>query len=306
MAADTVLLTRKRVFSAAIESTTASAATLNAAAGIFNAFAVKYTSEIPPVEREGQGSFTMLPPVAGPRWGTLEFETEVYNAATPPLWLSTLLVACGCTVSSSTYTPSSSVYNTASIGIYQDGGRLRTLVGAVGNAVFTGEVGKPMRAKWKFEGVWIAPSTVSQITPTYPTTIPPRFASGAITIGGASYRFGKLEFDLGNTIAKREDEGHVSGYRAAIVTSRKPTLKVSPEAQRLDTGKDWTADYLASTSATLSAVIGTGTNGVITIGSTLYHQAPPQDEDRDGIHLDSLDFTCASGTSDGEWSIVAS
>lgn len=308
MATDGVILWRDRIFAANVEATTGTAIALVGADGVFNAFAPDIKPAIPPTDRMGQGSLTRLAPVPGAREGAYKLRTEVFNAAVAPLSFSRLLLACGFTVSTGVYTPLTAAQTTLTLGMYQGPttSRFKSLAGAMGNVKISGEYGKPAYFDWDFKGKWVAPAGATKIAPTYPTTNPPRVAAATFTIGGTTYRLGKFEIDLQNKVVMRQDVTDVTGYRAAFITDRNPILRVPIESLPLAT-HDFFADHLAMTTAALSIVIGTGTNGTVTIaGSNLQLYNPPQDEDRDGINLDALEFVFTSTTADGEMSITLS
>lgn len=306
MATDTVLVTRKRVMAAAVETTTGTAVAVGATQGVFNVFDHKLDATIPPTERQAQASMSALVPIPGARMGKYIYKTELYNAASAPPWLSVLLLSCGCQVSTGVYSPLTSAATTSTQTLYQDGSRQKVLTGCQGNAKFIGEYGKPVMAEWDFMGKWVAPATTSIIAPTYPTVIPPRFAGATLTVGGTAYRLGKFEFDLGNKVVMRQDVTDVTGYRAAFITERKPIIKIPVEALPFGT-QDWYAAHLAMTTYAFSMAIGTGTNGILTLAATnLQLLNPPQDEDRDGLLLDSLEFLCTTSTADAEWTLTPS
>ena len=308
MATDGVILVRNRVFAGNIETTTGTPIALTGTDGVFNVFSPDFKSEIPPSERMGQGSLTRLAPIPGARMGKFSFKTELYNAVTVPFIWSRLLLACGFQVTAGVYTPLTSMLSTLTLGMYQgDSSRFKSIAGAMGNLKIVGETGKPAMMEWEFTGKHIAPATATKIAPTYPTTVPARVAGITLTIGGVgTYRAGKFELDLGNKVVMRQDMTDVTGYRAATITDRKPVFKIPIESLPLATHDFW-ADHLASTTAALSIVIGSGLGGTVTIAATnLQFINPPQDEDRDGINLDSLEFVCTSTTADSELSLTLS
>ena len=308
MPTDGVILVRNRVFAANTETTTGTSIALTGADGVFNVFNPDFKSEIPPSERMGQGSLTRLAPIPGARMGKYTFKTELYNAATTPFIWSRLLLACGFQVTTGVYTPLTSMLNTLTLGMYQgDSSRFKSIAGAMGNLKITGETGKPAYMDWEFTGKHLAPATATKIAPTYPTTVPARVAGITLSLGGATtYRAGKFELDLGNKVVMRQDVTDITGYRAATITDRNPKFKISVESLPLAT-HDFFADHLASTTAALSIVIGSGLNGTVTItANNLQLINPPNDEDRDGINLDALEFVCTSTTADSELSLTLS
>jgi hypothetical protein len=49
-------------------------------------------------------------------------------------------------------------------------------------------------------GKWVPAVTLSIITPTYPATVPPRFAGATVTIGGVAYRINSCKITIDNTV----------------------------------------------------------------------------------------------------------
>lgn len=307
MATDRALMSRFRVMAAKVETTTGTAISLSATDGQFNVMDMAVSAEIPPTEREGQGSLTDLPPVPGARMGKLTFKHEVFGkgASGDPGWLSTLVGSCGFAVNTGVWYPISPSIQTSSFGAYIDG-RFFSISGAMGKVTFDFEAGKPVMGSYEFNGVWNAPSDVAIIAPTYPTVIPPRFAAATLTIGGTQYRIGKAQLILDNTLYMRQDVSHVSGYHSCAIVKRRYTLKVSPEAVALAT-KDWYAAHLAGTTFALNLVVGGTANNIITFTAPrLALINAPQNEDDSGIYRDGLEFLCTSATQDAEITIAAS
>lgn len=307
MATDGAILVRDRVVAAAIETTTGTAATLAGADGAMNWYDAKISADIPATDRQQAGTLTAPPAVPGARTGKLSGRTEVYNAATAPLSFSRLLLACGFAASTGVYTPLTGSQTTLTLGVCEgSSARLKTALGCMGNVKISGEYGKPSYFNWDFMGKWAATQTVTKLVPTLPTTVPARTAGITLTIGGVSYKIGKYELDMGNKCILRQDVTDVTGYHSAYITDRKPLFKVPVEALPFGT-IDWWANHLAGTTAALNLVIGSGTNGTVTIAApAMQHYEPPQDEDRDGTMLDSLNFLLTSTTADGELSITLS
>lgn len=307
MATDHPLLTRVRVGAVKTETTTGTAISLAGADGALNFFDPKIAATIPPTERQAQGSLTSLAPIPGARMGKFTAKTELYNAASAPLWLSTMLLACGCQVSSGgVYSPLTGAVNTITAGLYQDGTTLKSIAGAQGNLKMSGVYGKPVELDWEFSGVWQPPSSTAIIAPTYPSALPPRFAGATITVGAVAYRISKFDFDFGNTVVMREDVSNVAGYHSAFITGRKPVIKIDPESVPLTT-EDWYAAHLAGTTMAFSCAVGSGSNGIITIAAAnLQLLNAPQDGDRNGLRTDDLEFLCTSTTADGEFTITPS
>ena len=292
MAVEAPLLTRQRIFAARVETTTGTPETLGAADAAFNAFNHSYRTTIARNRREGQSSVSQLPQVSGARIGEITVETDLVGSggAGQPAW-GALLKAASFVESGGVYSfvTGSASYTTLTAGFYQDG-RFKNIAGAAADLVIRGSAGNPVRSFWRIRGSHQPPTAVALITPTYPTTLPPRLASATFTIGGTAYKLGSFELTLGNVLAPREDASKVSGIHSFAVTDADTTFRCSIEATAFST-HDFYADHLAGTEAALSLVIGTAANNTITIAAPKMQLAePPEDEDADGILRDALQF----------------
>jgi hypothetical protein len=305
MAIDQALLTRQRVLAAKIETTTGTPETLANVDGVINVFDAKMDATIPPNEREGQGqgALSWLFPVPGARQGKCSFKSEMVGSGTPgtdPLWLSVLLATCGFQKTTGVWYPQTGCPTTATLGLYQSG-RLLCTSGAMGKVTFECQAGNPVMGTYEYEGVWQPPTSQALLAPAYPLVVPPRFATATFTVGGHTYRIGKLTLTIDNTVTMREDASDISGYHAAAITNRKITIKVSPEALPLST-QDWFAAHLADTNAgaidfTLGSVSG---NQIEFHAPNVYLMNPPQLEDGNGIYRDALEFLCVRNSSIGD------
>jgi hypothetical protein len=306
MSLDAPILSRQKIIAFAPETTTGTPIALQGSNGAYvNAFDAKLNYDIKPTERRGQGSLSRLNPVPGARSGKFTFSSELFGsgtAATAPGY-SSLLLACGMQLTSAVYTPLTGGTSTLTMGIYQGAGtaaRFKSIVGSVGDLTIKGSTGAPVMLDWSFMGVHVAPTTVTDIAPTYPTTIPPRCAGGAITIGGTAYRVGAFEIAFGNKIALRKDISQVSGYHSGYIVDRNITLKLSPEALPL-TSEDWYAAHLAGTTLAFSMTVGGTAGNEFTIAAPVLQLLnPPQDEDDDDILKDGLQFQCVRNSAAGD------
>jgi len=311
MATDRALLTRLRVLACKTETTTGTAIALSATDALYNVMEMAYSAEIPPTEREGQGSMSKLVPIPGARTGKLTFKHEVngLGSAGDPAWLINFIGSCGFALTAGAWNPTNAPIATSTFGGYIDG-RMFSLSGAMGKVTFDAEAGKPMVGSYEFQGLHQLPTAAALLAPTYPVVAPPRFAASTLTIGGAAYRIGKVQIVIENTLVMREDgsDASATGYHGCAITNRKITIKVSPEAQALGT-KDWYAAHLAMTSAAFSLAMGSSANNIITFAApamTLLN--PPGYEDDNGIYRDSLEFSCnrSASAGDDELSITSS
>jgi hypothetical protein len=311
MALDTTLLTRNRVFGVAAETTTGTAAAIDAAAcGVFGVLRdINIKPEIPAYERQGQQYLSKLKPVPGARKATVTFTSEVFANTGAPAWATILLPACGMLNTAGTFTPQTATaanpMNTATIGSYE-AGRLMSAKGCAGTFKIKGKSGDPLLITWTFTGGWVAPtSTAIPSAITYPTQIPPRFAGATFTVGGTVYRISDFEFDWGATVYLREDPTDVSGYRAAVVTDRKPMIRIDPESLPLGT-QDWYAAHAAATTYAFDLKVGTTGNAFELTAPVLALNSAPEDKDSSGLKRDQLEFVCAKSAGDDEVTMIFS
>lgn len=297
------LLKRKRILAAKQESVHGTAVSLAAADALFNAMDVKIKSTVPPTERWGQGSLSKLASVPGGRTGKITFYVEICGGGSTqePAWATTFLPACGWIATTHVYSPTSvtSNYKTLTMGVYDDG-KLKTLKGCMGTWELECENGKPAKMKFEFTGVFVTPTDVAQIAPTYPTTLPPRWASSTFTIGAFTPKCSKLNIQSNNSIYVLPDETDASAFSFAIITDRFVKGTVDPEASLVAT-KDLWADVLAETEAAMSVSFGSaGNNTVTAAASKLQFTDVDDDGDREGILVETAPFQCNKSAAAGD------
>lgn len=262
------LLQRQAVLAAKAEAVPGTAESLTAAEAAFNVFNVALAEEIPEVEREGQGtSLDMLASVPGARMGRLTFQSHLVGNGSSgiPGYASTLLPACGMVAASQVYgwSSGSSSATTLTMGFYEDGVK-RGIAGAMGTWTITFATGGPAVIDWEFIGKLIDESDVAILAPTYPTIIPPRFASGTLTLDSIALPVAQVVLRAGNELAMREDPTDVTGYSTAYIVDRRPGGSVDPEATVVAT-KNWMTFLTASTQAAFALDIGTVSNNTMNI-----------------------------------------
>jgi hypothetical protein len=296
------LLSRECVLAIEAEGTPGTAETAAAADAVFFAYfdPSQFSDDVPVIERPAMTG-GMHAPSLGARMGTLTFEVDMAGkgAAGVPVWASTALVACGATVSSQTYSFGlTSVPHTVSM--YADG-LLRKLVGALGTVQFVMRHGQLGRARFTFTGKLAVDADSAILAPTYESVQPPRFAAGTCTLGGTALRTDEIVIDLGASVKLLEDPTDVTGYKHAVITSINPSATVGVEADLVAT-KNWQSLQFAGTAGTLSVVLGTSANNILTFtGTSNWYVVASPTGNRDGIVTRDLvlrpEWTGASGTS---------
>lgn len=178
-------------------------------------------------------------------------ELSIAFAGTPPAWASTFLPACGWVASGNTYSPKSEGLGTSvkalTMGCYCNG-RLIKLAGAVGTFVVKLTNGKPAVFDFSFTGVWQDPTDVELLAPTWPTVKPVKFLDADVTVALGSVEWqpvlSEISIDAGNSVVLREDATNASGYISGLITSRRVTGTMNPEAPLVateDLHGNWTS-----------------------------------------------------------------
>lgn len=306
------LLTRRRVLAAKIETTVGTAETLAAGDAGFNIFDAKISPQIETDNREGQGGFSPLTAVPGARGGQVTFAVELHGSgsagAPVPAWASTFLPACGMYDDSDTFRleskpPEAAGANTKTltIGVYEDG-LLKRIRGAMGTFNMVMASGKVIRLEFTFTGIWMAPSDVAILAPTYPTVIPPRFANSALDVGGDwTPRVAEMNIDLGNDVQLREDSTDVSAYHSAVIVDRETGGSMDPEATSV-ADHDAYGDWLRSTTGALTIDIGSGSadGNRIQIAAPAFQIVAPDEGDRNKIQTNEVDFRLVRSAAAGD------
>ena len=240
----------------------------------------------------------------GKKFSTVKFKTELKTTGTaniPEPAFIAALEACGLidatvgtfvpvsTIQSGMYGPA----NSCSIYVYKDG-FLHTVAGAIGNVKFTLEAGKIGFAEFEFSGSYVAVASATNPVPVFGTAIVPIcYSAGLSLFGSTSHIAGKIEIDLGNTIAQRDDVNSANGVKGFMITGRSSKGSVDPEV--IDEA-NWTklvAGTPGSTVITLGAT--TGNIIVFTMAATQYTDVSYGD--RSGIltHSANLAFNQSAG-----------
>ena len=290
------LLKRKRVLAAKIETTIGTPIALTGADGAFNVYDPIIQATVAMVQREGQGGFGMLPSITEGHIGVATFRTylEWDGTATEPSWAETFFPACGWVKSGQVYSPRSESpganVETLTIGCYVDG-VFKTISGAMGTFVVTLPTGKPGYIDWTFTGVWIGPTAVALITPTYPTDKGLRFAGGLAEWNGVNLCVSQATINANNEVVMRECPTTEAGYISAIVTNRVPTVSIDPEAVTIAAQDRWAA-WLASTEYALELDCGGPGNSQLEFNAPKAQIINNQEADRGRMLTDTIEFQC--------------
>lgn len=304
------LLRRKRVLAAKIESTVGTAEALSASDATFNIYNALIQPTIEMEQREGQGGFGYLSAVPGGYTGVATFRTylEWDGTATEPSWADTFFPACGWVKSGQVYTPRTEApgtnVKTLTIGLYEDG-ILKRISGAMGTATITLPTNRSGYIDWTFTGVWLAPTAVAMLTPTYPTDKPLRFAGGLAEWDNVNLCVEQATINLGNTVIMRECPTTEAGFISALVTNRQPLITVNPEASTIAAQDRWAA-WLAQNEYALELDLAGPSSSVLSFDAPKAQIQNDQEGDRNGMVTEDITFQCNKNgaTHDQELSIT--
>lgn len=303
------LLRRKRVLAAKIETTPGTPISLSASDAVFNVFDSQITPAIEFTPREGQSSFSPLHGTLGAYGGTVTFSHELApGSGALPAWAATFLPACGWVATGSVYTPRTEApgtnVKTLTIGMYQDG-VFKSIRGAMGTFVIRCESGKPVMLDFTFTGLWVAPSDVAIIAPTYPTLKPLRFVSAGVLIGAWAPKIATLTIDAGNEVILREDANDAAGYSTALATGRRMTGSLTPESELIAT-KDYHGEWLSMVEQALAVVLSSGGIGW-SIAAPKLQFTNVSESERNQVQIDTLEFQLnrSAAAGDDEMSLTA-
>jgi hypothetical protein len=233
--------------------------------------------------------------------GKVSFALEIPLAI--PSWAAILLPACGFVNTSGAFTLTSNPANfhTLTLGVYERGPTgnavFKLLTGCMGKVALDGDYGKPLKAKFDFNGIWQAVTDATFLTLPTPPALPPRFANAVFTIGG-SYTplISKFSLNVDNTVAMIPSIATASGFTQAIIGARKVKGKIDPMAVNVATNDMW-APLLSGGTQAFSLQLGSGTGTTFTITAPGVQYANVQDANRDNLTVNDIDlnFTPSSG-----------
>jgi hypothetical protein len=303
-------LKRKRVLAAKVETTPGTAEALTSAEAAFNAYDIQIQTETELEQREGQGSFGMRSSVVGGYKGRLQFKHDASwdGTATEPSWADVFLPACGWVKNGQVFTPRTEApgtnVKTLTFGVYVDG-VLKTLKGAVGTFRLVCAAGKAAQVEFDFMGIWDTPTDTAILTPTYPTSMPLRFASSTTTWNSVDLLVESLTLDSGNTMILRESSGTAAGFSAGLITNRIVTVTGNPEAKTVAT-QDRYGKLLDMSEHALTWSLDGPTNSVITINCPKAQIVSISEGDRNNLVIDDITWQANrnGSTADQECSIT--
>ncbi|MBX3435549.1 MAG: hypothetical protein KF847_19705 [Pirellulales bacterium] len=302
-----MLLRRRRLIAAKIETVPGVAESLAGADAAFNAANVIAQPNVEFNDREGQAGFSSLSGVMGARSGQVTFDIELATDGSGgnPGWATTFLPACGVVnPASTTWSPrsmgpgGSGQPKTITIATYIDGVR-KLLRGCMGNAVFDFTDGKPAKVSFTFTGIWDSPTDVALLAPTYPAVRPIRMMGATITADATALPpVQQFTLDLGNEVQMREDAANPSGYAHAVIVARNVRGSVNPE-EKLVATRDIYGDWLAMTERSLLFQVG-NTNNQIVVAVPKWQARNVQESERNGLVVADIEWQANRSASAGD------
>jgi len=297
------LLSRKRLLTAAIESTYGTDATPSGTDAV-----LVRSLEITPlnadvVERElvrpYLGNFEQL---LGNQHVEVTFEVELAGsgtAGTAPKW-GPIFRACGMgetivASTSVTYAPVSSNFESCTLYFDNDGIRHK-ITGCRGTFSMNCEVNAIPTLSFTMMGIYNAPTDTSLPTATYTDQATPvLFRQGntsSFSIFGYSGILQALSLDIANENIYRE---LIGGTKEVLLTDRKPAGEVTVEAVSLAT-HDFFTDATGTSTGGLSFTHGTVAGNIVAFSSPQTDLGSPAYADQDGIQMITLPYTATPTT----------
>lgn len=310
------MLTRRKALAAKIETVEGTMETITVADAGILAVDPKFDADIKMYDRNVMlGTLSNLQPIPGTQSGSLTFKVELkgtgtaYAAGNKPD-LSTFIRACGfaetvdATAGSETvtYLPASTGIPCLTIWLYEDG-IVRKLYGCRGTVSFSGKIGEPVFADFKFTGVYGGTDTATMIAPTFISVVPPTVLGASLTIDSYAAICESFSIDMGNEIQLRSSIGAAKGFLSALMTSRKPTGKIDPEMV-LPAAYDFMTKWTTGTAGALSiGPIGTSDYNRFNLTASKCVYTKVGNGDRSGNMTADLDFSLAMDTGDDEFQL---
>ncbi|HBE44274.1 MAG TPA: hypothetical protein DDW17_02165 [Deltaproteobacteria bacterium] len=271
----------------------------------------KFTPDTPAGERPNvSASLSPWAPIPGARSAKMEFDVELKGSGTKGTApaLGALLKACGFgeTVSANTsvtYKPASTSISSITIASYEDG-IMKKIWGARGNVSLKLEDGAPGWLHFEFTGADFSVTDVTMLADvTYESTKPIAFLAATLTIDSYSALIGALEINMNNAVALRKDINSASGYKSAVITNRKPSMTIDPEAVLVAT-YDFYGKLRSGNEGALSLALTGSAGNVCTITAPKVQYTAISDDVKEGLR--NLGITCQlnRNAGDDELSIV--
>lgn len=316
MALEAPLLTRKRVIQVSLESVKGDG---TAAATDILVFDLSLEPTDAMVTRDGTGKglgHTSPAITDGEGKGTCRFKTELRGTGSNDIdpALRILLQGLGLEETPAKTFKPTSVYatqKTLNFTHYQilstatDKAIQKSLKGAMGTGKLISDKGR-MILDLEFSGVYVIQTKATAPTVAYSTRKPINwgYSTNAFTLASQSIKISKFEFDFGNKVVPRMNNGAVSHY---MISDRDPTITIDPETD-LVANYDLYGAWLAGTEVAASMVLREATD-IFTFSVPKFQYRTPKAGDRDGILIDDVTGQCnisVMNTGDDEYTFAVS
>lgn len=311
-----MFLTQKRILLAKVETTYGTDSTPVVASDAIDAEKIDIMYEGDVLERNPvRATLSPSQPVLGARSIKISFDVEIKGSgsAGTASKLGDLIQACGFaeTVSAGSsvlYLPTGVAEKSITVYLYdlQDSGSpiLHKIKGARGTFQLNAEAGKVAKLSFTFYGLYTIPADVADPgTPTYQSTKPPIVESAQLTLNGVTTLVAQaLSLDMQNGVIRSDDISSVGGVSKYVITSRKPTGKIAPEAVSV-AAYDYWSDWIAATARALSLVIGSAAGNKCTISMPKITPDAINQEDASGMLRRSIPYRASANAGNDEVSI---
>jgi hypothetical protein len=309
------MLTRRRIIAGKIEAAEGTAEVVTVTDAGIIAIDPKFDADIKMYSRDNVklNTLSKLQSIPGQQMGTISFKAEikgtgaVYTALAKPA-IGMYLRACGFAetvdvtpgAEKVTYLPASSGVPSLTLWLYEDGA-VRKLKGARGTVSFSGKVGEPLIADFKFTGVYDGAPALAMIVPTLEASVPPVLLNSTLTIDSYAAILDTFSIDMGNDIQMRPSINTASGYLSAMLVDRKPTGKLDPEMV-LPATYDFMGKWLAGAAGALAVgPIGAVDYNRFTMAAPKCVYTKVGNGDRNSLVTADLDIQLAMNTGDDEF-----
>ncbi|MEA3225245.1 MAG: hypothetical protein U9Q07_04780 [Planctomycetota bacterium] len=312
MAVGTPMMWRRGMVAIKAEATEGTAIALTATEATMKVENPSLSTDLPFFSRAAviRSSFSKFSGISGgPRTQEISFDVLVAGSGTKdtaPSW-GPALIACGFaeTVTGSTsvaYNTASSSLGSATVALYVDG-KIYKIHGARGNVRFSFNAGEPNRMSFTFKGVYNPPTDGDLLSPTYESTVPPAWVSGAFSLDSQSFCFSTMDIDMQNNLVNRPCPSSTHGILSVGYAGRDPVGSFDPEETAAATYDIWdkTTD---NNEGALTTVVGATTGNIITYTAPKVQFNAPSLGDREGIAINSCSFDLNASSGDDEFVIT--
>ncbi|MEZ0147954.1 MAG: hypothetical protein AB9Q19_01340 [Candidatus Reddybacter sp.] len=248
--------------------------------------------------------------IATSRYTTLSFDVELAGSGTAGSapGFGPLLRACGLAetlvaVTSATYAPVSSSFESTTIYYYHDG-ELHKLTGARGSVSFNLSKDQIPEMQFTFTGLHndpTAPALITPVTTAFQTPLPVTDANTpTYTVDTFDAKAEAFSLDIANNVVYR----NVVNSESVIITDRAPAGSLSFEQEVIGT-KDFWAISKAGTLIAVNIVHGTAAGNIVQITGSNVQLSQPSLSDSDGLSLMNMTtLWTPTDSGDDEVSIV--